>query len=323
MLLPIAAILAGLALLVWSSDRFVEGSSALAFNLGVSPLIIGLTVVGFGTSAPEMLVAIFAAVEGNPSLAIGNAIGSNIANIALILGVTALIMPMVVHSRILRLEIPVLVGVSIFALLLLIDNHLSALDGALLLVTLLTILTWLVRDAIGSKKRDVLAAEMYDEVPQRMALKTALFWFAVGLIVLLASARLLVWGAVAIAQTMGISDLVIGLTIVAIGTSLPELAASITSTLRNEPDLAIGNVIGSNMFNLLAVLAIPGLISPTALPAQVLTRDYPVMLGLTVALFVMAFHFSNDRRRINRVEGGLLLTAFLGYQGLLFYTAAN
>jgi cation:H+ antiporter len=323
MLLPIAAILAGLALLVWSSDRFVEGSSALAFNLGVSPLVIGLTVVGFGTSAPEMLVAIFAAVEGNPSLAIGNAIGSNIANIALILGVTALIMPMVVHSRILRLEIPILVGVSIFALLLLIDNHLSALDGALLLVTLLTILTWLVRDAIGSKKRDVLAAEMYDEVPQRMALKAALFWFAVGLIVLLASARLLVWGAVAIAQTMGISDLVIGLTIVAIGTSLPELAASITSTLRNEPDLAIGNVIGSNMFNLLAVLAIPGLISPTALPAQVLTRDYPVMLGLTVALFVMAFHFRNDRRRINRVEGGLLLTAFLGYQGLLFYTAAN
>jgi cation:H+ antiporter len=323
MLLPIAAILAGLALLVWSSDRFVEGSSALAFNLGVSPLVIGLTVVGFGTSAPEMLVAIFAAVEGNPSLAIGNAIGSNIANIALILGVTALIMPMVVHSRILRLEIPILVGVSIFALLLLIDNHLSALDGALLLVTLLTILTWLVRDAIGSKKRDVLAAEMYDEVPQRMALKAALFWFAVGLIVLLASARLLVWGAVAIAQTMGISDLVIGMSIVAIGTSLPELAASITSTLRNEPDLAIGNVIGSNMFNLLAVLAIPGLISPTALPAQVLTRDYPVMLGLTVALFVMAFHFRNDRRRINRVEGGLLLTAFLGYQGLLFYTAAN
>jgi cation:H+ antiporter len=323
MLLPIAAILAGLALLVWSSDRFVEGSSALAFNLGVSPLVIGLTIVGFGTSAPEMLVAIFAATEGNPSLAIGNAIGSNIANIALILGVTALIMPMVVHSRILRLEIPVLVGISIFALLLLIDNYLSTLDGALLLVTLLAILTWLVRDAIGSKKRDVLATEMYDEVPQRMALKTALFWFTVGLIVLLASARLLVWGAVAIAQTMGVSDLVIGLTIVAIGTSLPELAASITSTLRNEPDLAIGNVIGSNMFNLLAVLAIPGLISPTTLPAQVLTRDYPVMLGLTVALFVMAFHFRSDRRRINRLEGGLLLTAFLGYQGLLFYTAAN
>jgi len=168
----------------------------------------------------------------------------------------------------------------------------------------------------------VLATEMYDEIPQRMDLKTALFWFAIGLIVLLGSARLLVWGAVSIAQTMGISDLVIGLTIVAIGTSLPELAASITSTLRNEPDLAIGNIIGSNMFNLLAVLAIPGLISPTALPGQVLTRDYPLMLGLTIALFVMAYSFRSDRRKINRVEGGLLLTTFLCYQCLLFYTVA-
>jgi len=189
-------------------------------------------------------------------------------------------------------------------------------------LTLLVILTWLVRDAIGTKKRDVLAVEMHDEIPQRMALKTAIFWFVVGLIVLLGSARLLVWGAVSIAQTMGISDLVIGLTIVAIGTSLPELAASITSTLRNEPDLAIGNIIGSNMFNLLAVLAIPGLISPTTLPDQVLTRDYSLMLGLTVALFVMAYNFLGDRRRINRVEGGLLLTVFIGYQCLLFYTVA-
>ena len=323
MLLPIVAILTGLALLVWSSDRFVDGSSAIAFNLGVSPLVIGLTVVGFGTSAPEMLVAVFAASEGNPGLAIGNAIGSNIANIALILGITALIMPMAIHSRIIRLELPILIGITIFALMLLLDNHLSALDGALLLVTLLVILTWLVRDAMGTKKRDVLAAEMYDEIPQRMELKTAIIWFVVGLIVLLGSARLLVWGAVSIAQTMGISDLVIGLTIVAIGTSLPELAASITSTLRNEPDLAIGNVIGSNMFNLLAVLAIPGLISPTALPDQVLTRDYPIMLGLTIALFVMAFRFRSDQRRINRVEGGLLLTAFIGYQCLLFYTVAT
>ena len=322
MLLPIVAIIAGLALLVWSSDRFVDGSSAIAFNLGVSPLVIGLTVVGFGTSAPEMMVAMFAASEGNSGLAIGNAIGSNIANIALILGITALVMPMVVHSRIIRLELPVLIGITIFALILLLDNHLSALDGALLLVTLFTILTWLVRDAIGTKKRDVLAAEMYDEIPQRMDLKTAIFWFVIGLVVLLVSARLLVWGAVSIAHSMGISDLVIGLTIVAIGTSLPELAASITSTLRNEPDLAIGNIIGSNMFNLLAVLAIPGLISPTTLPDQVLTRDYPIMLGLTITLFIMAFNFRGDRRRINRVEGGLLLAAFLCYQCLLFYTVA-
>ncbi len=323
MLLPVVAIIAGLALLVWSSDRFVEGSSAIAFNLGVSPLVIGLTVVGFGTSAPEMLVAIFAAYEGNAGLAIGNAIGSNIANIGLILGITALVMPMVIHSRIIRLELPVLIGVTVLTLILLLDNHLSALDGALLLVTLLTILTWLVRDAIGAKKRDVLASEICDEIPRRMDLKTAIFWFVAGLIVLLASAKLLVWGAVSIAHTMGVSDLVIGLTIVAIGTSLPELAASITSTLRNEPDLAIGNVIGSNLFNLLAVLAIPSLISPTTLPAQVLARDYPVMLGLTIVLFIMAFHFRSDRRKINRLEGAILLTAFLGYQFLLFYTASH
>ena len=323
MLLPIIAIIVGLALLVWSSDRFVEGSSALAFNLGVSPLVIGLTIVGFGTSAPEMLVAVFAATEGNSGLAIGNAIGSNIANIALILGITALVMPMVVHSRIVRLELPVLVGISVFVLILLGNGYLSALDGALMLVTLFAILTWLVRDAISTKKNDVMATEMYSEVPQRMELKAALFWFSVGLIVLLASARLLVWGAVSIAETMGVSDLVIGLTIVAIGTSLPELAASITSTLRNEPDLAIGNIIGSNVFNLLAVLAIPGIISPTALPAMVLSRDYPLMLGLTIALFVMAFSFRSGRRRINRLEGGLLLSVFLAYQFLLFYTATS
>ncbi len=328
MLFPILAILCGFLLLIWSSDKFVDGASELARFFGVPPLIIGITIVGLGTSAPEMLISGFASVDGNPHLAIGNAIGSNIANIALILGVTAMIIPLAIHSRLLKLELPILLGATVFALFLLLDNRLGRLDGVILIATLFAILTWLVRDALVMRDKqtpkDALEIEMEQEMSKEKPMlgKTILI-LMIGLIVLLASAKLLVWGAVRIAIELGVSDLVIGLTIVAIGTSLPELAASITSVKRNEPDIAIGNVIGSNLFNMLGVLAIPALIAPSQIPAEILSRDYPVMLGLTIILFFLAFGMRNKQPGIGRVAGILLFTGFVGYQVMLFFSESG
>ena len=315
------ALVAGFVFLVWGADRFVAGAAATARNLGVSPLIIGLTIVGFGTSAPEMLVSAVAAWQGNPGLAVGNAIGSNITNIALILGLTAVIVPLATNSRLLRRELPLLMVTMLGGLLLLVDGELSRLDGVLLLTGLLALVIWMVRTALAERNGDgdALATEFSEEMPQEMSTPRALFWLGVGLLVLLISSRLLVWGAVGIAELLGVSDLVIGLTIVALGTSLPELAASILSALKGEPDIAIGNVIGSNLFNLLAVLGIPGLIHPLGIGDDVLFRDYPVMLGLTLALFVMAYGIRGPGR-INRVEGSLLLACYLGYQTLLYFS---
>ena len=319
MLLPILAVLAGFAALTWGADRFVLGAAATARNLGVPTLVIGLTVVGFGTSAPEILVSATAAWQGNTSLAIGNAIGSNITNIALVLGATALIAPLRVHSNVLRREFPVLMAVTLFALGLLIDGRLDRHDGFLLLAGLVVMLYWMVSLGLRARRNDPIRSEYAAEIPDAMPLGTALLWLLLGLVVLLASARLLVWGAVEIAVAWGISDLVIGLTIVAIGTSLPELAASIVSAFRNEHDIAIGNIIGSNMYNLLAVLGLPGLIHPAGFPPEALTRDFPVMIVLTLGLFAAAYGFRGEGQ-INRYEGGALLAAFVGYQLLLFHS---
>ncbi|VAX05481.1 Inner membrane protein YrbG, predicted calcium/sodium:proton antiporter [hydrothermal vent metagenome] len=321
MLLNVAAILIGFAVLVWGADRFIMGAAALARNLGLSPMIIGLTVVGFGTSAPEILVSTMAAIQGNPGLAIGNAIGSNIANIGLILGVTALIVPLTVHSETLRREYPILLVICMVVLVLMLDGELGQLDGIILLVCLVLMLCTMVRIALRSRKtKDPMEAEFAAEIPDTMSTRMALLWLLVGLALLLFSSRILVWGAVNIAQSFGISDLIIGLTIIALGTSLPELAASIVSALKNEHDIAIGNVIGSNMYNLLAVLAIPGIIAPGIFSPEVLSRDLPVMIGLTLAIFAMGYGFGGPGR-INRFEGLLLLLCFIGYQGLLFFTA--
>lgn len=317
MLLFSLAVLAGFALLVWGADRFVAGASATARNLGVSPLIIGLTIVGFGTSAPEMLVSGMAASMGNTGLAIGNALGSNITNIALILGITALVVPLDVHSDTLRRELPVLLAIMLLALLLMLDSDLSRLDGTILLIGLAVMIYWMVSLGLKSRRSDPMSDEYAAELPPEMSMPRAITWLVIGLLVLLFSSRLLVWGAVEIAKLYGISDLVIGLTIVAIGTSLPELAASIVSALRKEHDIAIGNVIGSNMFNLLAVLGLPGVIHPAPFAAEVLSRDFPVMIGLTLVLFAMAYGFRGTGR-INRLEGGLLLLAFAAYQGVLY-----
>ncbi len=332
------AVAGGLVFLVWSAERFVHGAAGLARNLGVSPLIIGMTIMGFGTSAPEMLVSGMAASSGNPGIGIGNALGSNIANIALVLGITALIMPLTVDSGILRREFPVLFAVTLLAGALMLDGELGVLDGAILLGSTALLICWMIW--LGKRSQpatsgaptsgapttaplaDPLASEFEREVPATLSTQKAVFWAVLGLVALVLSSKLLVWGAVNIAQDLGVSDLVIGLTIIAIGTSLPELAASIMSALKGEDDMAVGNIIGSNMFNLLAVLALPGLIAPSVLEPAVLQRDFPVVAGLTLVLFLMAYGFRGPGR-INRLEGGLLLACFIGYMTWLGMTGLS
>ena len=316
----IVAIVVGFALVLWGADRFVLGASATARNLGVSPLLIGLTVVAFGTSAPEILVSVVAAWEGQPGLAVGNAIGSNIANVGLVLGTTALITPLTVHSETLRREFPILFVTMLVALALLADGFLGLLDGLVLLAGLALMLYWMSGLGMRQREADPMESEYADTIPASMPMARALLWLAVGLTLLLVGSRALVWGGAELAEWFGVSDLVIGLTVVALGTSLPELATSVVSAYKDEHDIAIGNILGSNMFNLLAVLGLAAAIRPHPLDPGLLTRDFPVMIGLAVALFAMAYGFRAPGR-INRLEGGILLAAYLGHLGLLYATA--
>ncbi len=313
----IASIVAGLALLVWGSDRFVLGASATARNLGVSPLVIGLTVVGVGTSMPEILIATVAAFDGNTGIAMGNAVGSNIANIGLVMALCALVVPITVNSQTLRREFPLMFVVMALAWLLLRDRSLGRTDGFILLGGFVVLLGVMVFTALLAKRSDPLSGEFAQEIPTTISMRTALVWVVVGLAVLLVSSRVIVWGAVNVARALEVSDLVIGLTVVAVGTSLPELAASLASVLKREPDLAVGNVLGSNMFNLLPVLGLPGVIAPGALDPVLLERDFPVMAALSVVLFLMAFGFKGPGR-IKRWEGALLFFGFVAYQALIF-----
>jgi len=317
-LLSVMAIITGFGLLVWGAERFVHGAAAIAKNFGVPPLIIGLTVVGIGTSAPEILIAMVASYDGNPALAVGNALGSNITNIALVLGITAIVMPLTVKSETLRREYPVMFIIMLLALVLVIDGHLGQIDGVILISGLFVMLYWMIQTA-KKQKRDPMEKEFEQEIP-KISTQKAFLWFFIGLVLLIISSRGLVWGSVNIAKAAGISDLVIGLTIVAIGTSLPELAASIMSALKKEHDIAIGNIIGSNMFNMLVVFGIPGLMSPHIIDSAILERDFPFMIGLSIALFIMAYGFKGVGR-INRFEGGLLLGGYVSYMVVLYYTA--
>ncbi len=312
MTLAFLAVALGLALLVWSADRFVEGAAATARHFGMPPLLIGMVIVGFGTSAPEMVVSALAASQGNPGIALGNAYGSNITNIALILGLTALISPIAVHSQVLRKELPVLAAVTALAAWQLWDGEISRLDAWVLLGVFAGVMGWTIRQGL-QKKSDSLGSEVEQELEVRaMPLRRALFWLALGLVLLIISSRTLVWGAVEIARGFGVSDLIIGLTIVAIGTSLPELASSLIATRKGEHDIALGNVIGSNLFNTLAVVGIAGAIHPMAVGAEVIHRDLAVMAALTLSLFVLGYGFRGPGR-INRVEGSALLAAYVGY----------
>ncbi|MEQ5813896.1 calcium/sodium antiporter [Marinobacter sp. NFXS11] len=310
MLMAIGAIIAGLILLVWSADKFVEGSATTASHFGMPPLLIGMVVVGFGTSAPEMAVSALAASQGNPGLALGNAYGSNITNIALILGITALLAPIAVHSQVMRKELPILILVTAFAGWQLWDGDLSRMDAIGLMLAFVVLIGWSIYQGLRQPD-DALAKEMTEEV-HAMPVRKAILWLVVGLLLLIVSSRILVWGAVDLATTFGISDLVIGLTIVAVGTSLPELASSIIAAHKGEHDLALGNILGSNLFNTLAVVGIAGLIAPMPVAPEVLTRDFPVMAALTLVLFAMCYGFRGPGR-INRFEGSALLLAFTAY----------
>lgn len=316
MLIAIAATLVGLSALAWSADRFVDGAAAVARYLGMAPLLVGMLVIGFGTSAPELVVSAFAAAGGAPEIALGNAIGSNVANIGLILGVTALLTPVLVHRGILRKELPVLLGVTVLAGVLMLDKQLSRADAVVLVVVLVVLVTWSIWQARSSAD-DALARDVEAEmVTHHLTRRAAWTWLIVGIVLLVISSRIMVWGAVGIAERLGWSDLIIGLTVVAIGTSAPELASSIAAVRKGENDLALGNVIGSNLFNTLGVVGLAGLIAPAAVSPELITRDLPVVLGLTTALVVFTI-WPLGKGRVTRIEGGLLVAAFATYIGVL------
>lgn len=313
MLYPIFSLLIGLIVLVWSADKFVLGAAATARNFGMSPLLIGLTIVSFGTSAPEILVSIVATLDDAGTLAVGNALGSNIANIALVLGITAIIAPLPVKQAVRSRELPLMVLVTLFSGALLYDLTLGTMDSIFLFSAL--IISLILFSQFQTDQGDTHEEEIIDT-----GIGKSIFWLITGLVLLIASSKLLVWGATEIAQSLGVSDLVIGLTIVAIGTSLPELAASVASALKGHHDIAIGNVVGSNIFNLGAVMAIPGVAVPLTLDSATFNRDYLLMLGLSALLLL--FCYLRKSPSIKRFEGFILVSVYAGYMFTL-YTASQ
>ncbi|WP_432470692.1 calcium/sodium antiporter [Amphritea sp. HPY] len=313
MLYPIIALLIGFIVLVWSADRFVIGAAGTARNFGMSPMLIGLTVVSFGTSAPEMLVSGMAATTGAGSLAVGNALGSNIANIGLVLGVTALIAPLPVRSSVLKREIPLLLAITLLAGGVLYDLYLGRIDAIVLALSLIACLFLFARFQKSASEQDI--ADETEELPE-LPTGQAIFWLIFGLALLAGSSRVLVWGATEIATILGVSELIIGLTIVAIGTSLPELAASVASALKGHTDIALGNIVGSNIFNIAAVMAVPGFLAPVTLDSVVLWRDYGVTFALTAVLAILAL--LQKPPRISKIEGGVLVLGYAAYLYLLY-----
>jgi len=325
MILFTLAIVIGFILLVWSADKFVEGAASTAKHLGMPTLLIGVLIVGFGTSAPEMVVSAVAAMEDNPTLALGNAIGSNIVNIALVLGVTALVSPIVVHSKIVKKELPLLILIVLVTGYLLIDDTLTMIEGIVLLGAFFALVGWSIYAAIKSKG-DSLEDELERELKEHsMSLKDGIVWVGIGLVLLIISSRILVWGAVGVAHEFGVSDLIIGLTIVALGTSLPELAASVIAAKKGEHDIAIGNVVGSNMFNLLAVIGIATVINPMQnIPSEVLQRDWIIMLLLSVMLLAMAYGFKPKKDGvISRAMGSIFILCYIAYNSYLAISLGN
>ncbi|MBA6329063.1 calcium/sodium antiporter [Colwellia sp. MB02u-6] len=321
MFIQILILLLSLITLVWSADKFVFGASALARNLGISPMIIGLTIVAMGSSAPEIMIAVTASLQGNVDTAVGNAIGSNITNIALVLGLTALFHPLSVSSTTIKREIPLILVVTAIATYMLANSNFSFNEGLILIIGfVLYIATLLIVTLRRSKQNpidDKMVLEAEQEVPDGVSTKHSVIWLVVGMILLPLSASFLVDSSIFIAKAFGISDLVIGLTVIAIGTSLPELAASIMSIIKKEDDLALGNIIGSNIFNILAVLSLAGLIAPGDIDHAAAVRDAPFMLATTFLLFILCFS-RGGKFRITRAKGLLLLAVFIGYQVLLF-----
>ncbi len=316
--LPILALIAGILGLLWGADRFVTGSAGAARNFGVSPMVIGLTLVSVGTSAPEIIVSINAALSNVGEMAVGNALGSNLANIGLVLGITALIAPLPVQKHLLKEESPVLLLITALAGLCLYNGFLGRGESISLALLVIPLLVLIVKYKMSNPNPEAL--EEAEDIPE-LTMATAGLWFVIGLAVLLISARVTVWGAQSIAVYMGISELVIGLTVVAIGTSLPELAASVISAMRGHHDIALGNVFGSNLFNLMLVMTSAGAISPMALNAQVFSRDFAAMCFMTllmIALVALALRQNPQRARLSRTMGLLLLAGYGFYYVLLW-----
>ena len=320
MWLPLVAIIAGLVFLAWSADRFIDGAAATAFHLGMPPLLVGLLIIGFGTSAPEMVVSALAAIQGNPGLALGNAYGSNIANIGMILGAVALLSPLTVPRQLLRLELPILGAVTLLSGALLIDGTISRVDATLLLLLLGSVVLLSILRARQRARKQAAETDESQAVAQSLSLRQGVFWTVVGLVVLVASSRLLVWGAVSVAEAMGVSDLIIGLTVVAIGTSLPELASSISAVRKQEHDMVLGNVVGSNLYNTLGVVGLAGVIAPIETVSEALYRDWPIMAALTLAMALFCLGRGGPGR-ISRPKAAFLFIAYLGYTAYLVGTA--
>lgn len=314
MLANLTFVVAGLILLIWGADRFVHGAAATARNLGVAPLLIGLTVVALATSAPEILVSVVAALDGQPGLAYGNAIGSNIVNIGLVLGLTAMIRPIKLESATLRREMPALLAVTLLTVSLFLDTYLSQIDGVVMLTGLVIVMVWLTRLGMRSAANDPIKIDYEAEIPSDVTMPMAVVWLIIGLTILLVGAKILVYGAVGIAEMLGVSEVVIGVTIVAFGTSLPELAVSLASALKGEYGLAIGNIVGSNIFNLLAVIGVAATIAPSALAPSVLSLHIFVMVAFTLVLFAMTYDY-DSKAELSRLEGAALLIAYLAYDG--------
>lgn len=321
MFLYVLSLVLGLVVLVWSADKFVDGASGIASFYGMPPLLIGMVVIGFGTSAPELVVSALASYQGNSGIALGNAYGSNITNIALILGVTSMLMPIAVNSQVLRKELPILTVVTLISIGLIYDLHLSRMDAVILLVVFSLLMAWTIWSGIKNGK-DALAKEMEIELAEgeKQSVKKLYFYLIMGLVLLIVSSRFFVFGAVGIATALGVSDIIIGLTVVAIGTSLPEFASSIIAARKGESDIALGNILGSNLFNTLAVVGIAGVIQPFSFDQEIINRDILVMLLLTISLVVMGYGFKG-KGRINRIEGGILFSSYIGYVGYIVFTS--
>ncbi len=314
MLLFGLAIIIGLALLVWSADKFVDGATALAMHLGMPTLLIGILIVGFGTSAPEIAVSSVAAFNGNPALAIGNALGSNIANIGLILGISAFIAPIALHSNIVKKNILLALVITLLLGYMLFDATLSLFEGVILLLGLFIFIGWSVMSNLRNR-RDALIDNIQDEIKDiTLSFSKSILILLIGLVALIGSSQLLVWGAVGIATLLGVSDLIIGLTVIAVGTSLPELATSIAAVKKGESDIAIGNVVGSNIFNILAVIGVASVIAPDYLIApEIFYRDWGVVFAMSLALFFMAYGSKREKNRIGIEKGAVLLLGYIVY----------
>ncbi|MDD7474031.1 MAG: calcium/sodium antiporter [Pseudomonadota bacterium] len=322
MTLPILATIFGIFLLLYSADIFVDGASDTAKYFNIPSLLIGIVIIGFGTSMPELVVSFISGIERTPGIAIGNAYGSNIANIALILGTTALISPVIVNKSILKKELPILTFVTLVSLFLILDKNISRVDSIILLFLFLGFMSYLIFDGLKASK-NIKENESLKKEKENISILKAILFVLIGLVLLVVSSKILVWGAVKIAASLGVSELVIGLTVVAVGTSLPELASSIVSARKNEHDLTFGNIIGSNIFNTLACVGIAGSIMPFSISKDIIFRDMGVLIFLTLILFLMGYNFKNKQGKISRFEGAFLLACYIAYTSILIFKSIN